>query len=177
MGTNDIDEALEYLLEEEGGWSNHPADRGGATKYGVTQTTFNSWRKKKGRRTESVANLTQDEARDIYREEYWDAAGCDRLPWPVSYITFDAAVNSGVSRAIQWTQEGLGMQADRLVGAKTVSAANRAVDSGDAAALFRILDRRVQFLARLIQKKQDQSVFLLGWWRRTMRVLARSLTS
>jgi lysozyme family protein len=26
---HDLDEALEYLLAEEGGWSNHPADRGG----------------------------------------------------------------------------------------------------------------------------------------------------
>ena len=171
----DLDEALEYLLAEEGGWSNHPADRGGATMYGVTQATYNAWLKAKAKAPASVRNITQAEARELYRQEYWNASGCDRLPWPISYITFDAAVNSGSSRSLKWTQAGLGLVPDGTIGPKTIAAAQAVVASGDGKRILAILDQRITFLARLVQSKPSQSAFLLGWWRRTSRVLARAL--
>lgn len=172
-----LDEALEYLLEEEGGWSNHAADRGGATMYGVTQATYNSFRKGKGRPQQTVRKITHAEAREVYETLYWKAAGCDQLPWPISYITFDAAVNSGPKRAVGWTQSGLRLKADGVVGPNTIAAAQRVVQEGDGKALLAILDARVEFLARLVQSKPSQAAFLLGWWRRTMRVLARAVLS
>ena len=119
--------------------------------------------------------MPQDEARVLYREEYWNAAGCDKLPWPISYITFDGAVNSGVSRSVKWMQAGLGLASDGKVGPRTISAAQEVVDQGDGKKILEILDQRVTFLARLVQSKPSQSAFLLGWWRRTMRVLAKAL--
>ena len=74
-----LDQALEWLLEEEGGWSDHPADRGGKTMYGVTQGTYTAWRKKRGRPEASVRSLSKAEAREIYENEYWNAAGCDSI--------------------------------------------------------------------------------------------------
>lgn len=174
---SDLDRALEYLLEEEGGWSDHPADRGGATMYGVTQGTYTAWLKKQGKPSRSVKNISHDEARKLYESEYWKAAGCDKLPWPISYMTFDAAVNSGAGRAVKWTQEGLRLVPDGAVGPKTTAAAQKVVDEGDGKRLLAIVDARVTFLARLVQSKPSQSAFLLGWWRRTQRVLARALLS
>ena len=58
---HDLDEALEYLLEHEGGWSNHAADRGGATMYGVTQATYNAYCKQKGKTSKTVRGITKDE--------------------------------------------------------------------------------------------------------------------
>src|SRR3546814_12128772 len=81
------------LFRSEGGWSNHPADRGGATMYGVTQTTYNGWRKKKSRPRQSVRSISKAEAYELYESEYWKAAGCHNLPWPISYLVFDGAVN------------------------------------------------------------------------------------
>lgn len=170
-----LNKALEWLLEEEGGWSNHPADRGGKTMYGVTQGTYASWRKKKGRAAASIRNISKEEAREIYESEYWNAAGCDRLPWPISYLTFDAAVNSGPSRAVRWTQSGLGIKADGLVGKGTVAAANQAIAQSDGETILRIVDQRVQFLVALVRKTPSQLVFLLGWMRRMQRVLGRAL--
>jgi len=172
---HDLDEALEYLLEHEGGWSNHKADRGGATMYGVTQATYNAYRKQKGKPSQTVRNITKDEVRDLYVTMYWKAAGCDKLPWPISYLTFDAAVNSGPKRAVGWTQSGLRLKPDGVVGPNTIAAAQKVVQEGDGKALLSIVDRRVEFLARLVQSKPSQAAFLLGWWRRTMQVLARSL--
>jgi lysozyme family protein len=172
-----LDDALEYLLAEEGGWSNHPADTGGATMFGVTQGTYDAYRLAKSLKKQTVRNITQAEAREIYDVNYWRAAGCDRLPWPISYMTFDAAVNSGPSRAVRWTQEGLGQKSDGKIGPLSIEAANQAVDRGQGSLLLAIVDKRAEFLARLVQSKTSQSVFLLGWWRRTLRVLGRALTS
>lgn len=170
-----LEQALDWLLEEEGGWSNHPADRGGATMYGVTQSTYNAWRKKKGRPSQSVSKISKEEAKELYNEEYWKAASCDKLPWPISYLVFDAAVNSGVKRAILWLQTGLHCQPDGVVGSATIRAAEQAVSSGNTSALLGIVDARTVFLARLIQSKPSQAAFLLGWWRRTQRLLVRAL--
>lgn len=170
-----LDEALDHLLAEEGGWSNHPADRGGATMYGVTQATYSAWRKKKKRVAQSVARISKEEARELYNEEYWEAASCDKIPWPISYMTFDAAVNSGIKRAVQWTQGGLGVKADGQIGPASIARCNSVVTNGEAHALLAIVDKRAEFLARLVQRTPSQAAFLLGWWRRTLRVLARSL--
>lgn len=171
-----LDRALEYLLRHEGGWSNHPADRGGATMFGVTQGTYDEYRKLKKLAKKSVKNITKDEAHDLYDILYWRAARCDRLPWPISYMTFDASVNSGVSRGVRWTQAGLGVGADGQVGPNTIAAANQAIAAGDAGKLLSIMDQRATFLARLVQRTPSQAAFLLGWWRRVMEVLAAALT-
>lgn len=172
-----LEKSLEWLLEEEGGWSNHKADRGGATMYGVTQATYTDWRKRVGRPAQSVRNITKDEAFELYEIMYWRAAGCHQLPWPISYLVFDAAVNSGVSRGIRWMQGGLGVEADGKIGPKTLAAANKAVADGDGRKLMAIIDQRVTFLARLVQRDSSQAAFLLGWWRRTVQVIARALTT
>ena len=174
---HDLDEALGYLLDEEGGWSNNKNDRGGATMYGITQGTYTQWRKDKKKAPTQVRNITQDEARELYRELYWNAAGCDKLAWPISYMVFDGAVNSGPSRSVRWLQAALGLPLDGKVGPKTTLAAQQVVDAGDGKKILAILDQRVAFLARLVQASNSQATFLLGWWRRTLRVLARSLLS
>jgi lysozyme family protein len=174
---DDLEKSLDYLLEEEGGWSNHPSDKGGATMYGVTQATYNAWRRKKKRSQQSVRSITQAESKELYKEEYWNAAYCDKLPWPINYMTFDAAVNSGVSRAVRWTQGGLGLKPDGVIGNQSILRAEEVLRNGEARALVAIVDKRVEFLARLVQKSPSQADFLLGWWRRTQRVLGRALIS
>jgi lysozyme family protein len=99
------------------------------------------------------------------------------LPWPISYLTFDAAVNSGVSRGIRWTQAGLGLKQDGQVGQATIAAAQKVVSEGDSSKILAIVDARVEFLARLVQRTPSQADFLLGWWRRTLRVFGRAILS
>jgi lysozyme family protein len=173
-----LDDALEFLLAEEGGWSNHPADTGGATMYGVTQAVYDDYRTRlKKQVKQSVKKITKAEARELYDVLYWRAASCERLPWPLSYVVFDAAVNSGVSRGVRWLQAGLKLEQDGKVGPKTVAAAQKVVEEGDSQTLLAVVDARVEFLARLVQRSPSQAAFLLGWWRRTMRVLTRALLS
>lgn len=93
----------------EGGWSDHPADPGGKTMYGITEAVYHAWLRAKGRATKPVRNITRAEALEIYRANYWaPTAGRYRLRPGVDLATYDAGVNAGVSRAIQWLTKAQG---------------------------------------------------------------------
>lgn len=92
----------------EGGWSNHPADPGGKTMYGVTEAVFHAWLKSQGKAARAVRTIALAEAEAIYRGEYWAKAGCDTLAPGVDLAVYDAAVNSGVSRSRGWLLKAIG---------------------------------------------------------------------
>lgn len=117
--------ALSLVLKMEGGWSNHPKDKGGATNQGITLKTYQQaidlhlipHPNKKlidGLRTISVADV-----RTIYHHQYWQKSHCSCLPEPLAIIHFDAAVNHGVSRAIKFLQEVSGADIDGEWGPQT----------------------------------------------------------
>lgn len=85
----------------EGGWSDHPADPGGKTMYGVTQATFDAWRDLIGKRRASVRTLTRREAEEIYYRNYWRPVGGETLDHGVDGATYDYGVNSGPARALK----------------------------------------------------------------------------
>ena len=47
MYDKNFEKIVQLVFGSEGGFSNHPNDRGGRTNYGVTQSTYNGWRRKK----------------------------------------------------------------------------------------------------------------------------------
>jgi lysozyme family protein len=51
---SEFERALQRVLAHEGGFSNHPKDPGGATMKGVTQATYDAWRKSEGLPPQSV---------------------------------------------------------------------------------------------------------------------------
>ncbi|MCW5720411.1 MAG: secretion activator protein [Devosia sp.] len=91
----------------EGTWSNHPSDPGGKTMYGITEAVFHAWLKKLGRPLRPVRSITKTEALEIYFSDYWLKAGCETLFAGVDLATYDASVNSGVSRGRKWLVVGL----------------------------------------------------------------------
>lgn len=99
---DNFDKCLAITLRYEGAYSNHPDDPGGPTMRGITQREYDTWRKQQGKSTRSVRQLTDDEMRAIYRTQYWDAVAADSLVMGLDLCVFDAAVNSGVSRAQKW---------------------------------------------------------------------------
>lgn len=94
----------------EGGWSNHKADPGGKTMYGVTEAVFHAWLKARGMPIRPVRTITMEEAKALYRSNYWKAVGADRLFPGVDLATYDAAVNAGVSRGRKWLLASLDKQ-------------------------------------------------------------------
>jgi lysozyme family protein len=87
---SDFDRAFTFVIGEEGNYSNDPNDPGGETKFGIS---------KRAHPDVDIVNLTEDGAKAIYKRDYWDVLGLDKLPWSVSLCLFDSAVNQGVEAA------------------------------------------------------------------------------
>lgn len=98
---DNFDACLKFTLAYEGGYVNHPADPGGATKYGITRATL-SHELGRAATIADVKNLTIARAGAIYRKKYWALIGGDALPAGVDLMGFDIAVNSGPGLALQW---------------------------------------------------------------------------
>jgi len=149
-----FDTAFALLLGHEGDFSDHPADPGGKTRFGVTEAVAREVGYKGDMR-----ELPLDLAKRIYLERYWKPMRADDLPPGIRYATFDAAVNSGPAQATQWLQRALGVEADGLIGPKTLTA----VYAQDVNALrLRILAQRLRFMTGLT----NWPTFSRGWARR-----------
>lgn len=114
-----FDEAFNLLLLHEGGFSNHAADPGGKTKYGITEAVA----REEGYEGD-MKQLSLTIAQRIYRKNYWDAMRLDQCPPEVRFDLFDAAVNSGVRQATRWAQRILSLKDDGILGPATVQALN-----------------------------------------------------
>lgn len=91
--------ALKFTLAFEGGYSNHPADPGGATMKGVIQRTYDAYRRRKKLPTRTVREITDGELHEIYKTGYWDEVNGDGLEPGVDGAMFDYGVNSGPAAA------------------------------------------------------------------------------
>ena len=164
-------EALQKLLEHEGGFVDHPADPGGMTNLGVTKKVWEEW---VGHPVDEKAMraLTPATVAPLYRAKYWDKIKGDDLPTGVDYTVFDAAVNSGPGRAAKWLQACVGVEPDGGIGPKTLAAVN-AMDPAELIEAY--AKRRLSFLLDL----PHWGTFGKGWTRRVAEVqsTASSMTA
>lgn len=141
-----------FLWEWEGTtYEDDPDDRGGATKFGIDQRSHPDV---------DIRNLTDEQAKEIYRKDYWAKIKGGELPEKLAVVMMDIAVNNGTGRAIKWVQQMFGVVADGVIGPITIRA-TEAVNSADIRAL---LDRREQFYKDIAKGRQAK--FLKGWLRR-----------
>lgn len=106
MAAGNFEHCVNVILGYEGGLSNHPADPGGLTKYGISKTFHPDV---------DVENLTLEQAKQIYKDEYWDAAGCEDLPEPLDFAVFDASVQHGSYTAKQMLKNAAGMWENMII--------------------------------------------------------------
>ena len=149
-----FDQAFDILLKHEGGYSDHAADPGGKTRFGITEAVA----REAGYRGD-MRELPLDLAKQIYKARYWNAVRAEELPEAIRYAVFDAAANSGPSRAIRWVQRAVGVKDDGIIGPVTLAAV-RAADPERL--LRRILAQRLRFMAGL----SIWPTFGRGWARR-----------
>lgn len=133
---SDFAKAMEFVLKAEGGYTLDPNDPGGETMFGVSRNRWPNWPgwavvdAKKGD-PEFPANLNADQAlietaKTFYEQNFWKACHCDELPAAFAISIFDTAVNQGISVAIRLLQITLGVDADGIIGPKTIAAAHNA---------------------------------------------------
>lgn len=161
------DIALPFVLDQEGGYSDDPEDKGGATMHGITQATYDAWRKFRGQESQPVKKISDFEVSSIYATEFWNKAGCQTLPDAVGLVVFDAAVQHGPAKSVKFLQEALGVDADGKCGAKTLEAIREEAIVGRLDELIEdCLRLRVQFYDGIVQRDPAQKKFHKGWMNR-----------
>lgn len=160
--------AVEKVLKTEGGYVDHPDDKGGATNFGITEQTLAQFRGTPVSH-DDVRNLTKDEAIAIYEKFYWKPMGLDQVTKPkIATILFDQAVNRGMAGATRSIQRVLGLKVDGKIGPVSILAINACSETSICLALFE--DAQLQYVD-IVQKNPLQVVFLEGWIRRTHSLL------
>lgn len=160
-------ESIAFVLRQEGGYSNHPADKGGPTMYGITIADVRKYYKANATAAD-VRALPLEAAKIIYQKNYWTPVRGDDLPAGLDVCTFDSAVNSGVGRANLWLGYAIGSPAkDYPTLAKQ---AGSVTDIPKSVKSF--CAKRLSFLHGL----SNWSVFGKGWGRRVSELQALALS-
>lgn len=154
-----FDTAFQNVIGVEGGYVNNKNDNGGETKFGISKRAYPNL---------DIAELTLDEAKQIYKRDYWDRIKGDQLPYALAEFVFDYAVNSGVITAIKALQRSVGALPDGVIGPKTIAC----VQQKGALQTVRIMfvDR-----AMLFAHHEDLEEFGHGWFARLFDVTERFL--
>jgi lysozyme family protein len=165
-----FERAFAIVVGEEGVYSTDRKDRGNwtsgkvgegtfkGTKYGIAAHVYPDL---------DIPSLTLDQARAIYRRDYWDRVRGDDLPWAWALSVFDAAVNMGVGTATRMMQDALGVMVDGRIGPRTIAAAQAADDR-----------KLARFFARRAKRYSELSTFGLYWdgWLTRSFVIAMEAT-
>lgn len=167
-----VKKMIDDILRREGGFVDHPADRGGATKYGITQKTLSKYIGRDALRSE-VEGLSEEVARDIYERNYYVGPRIDRLPEMIQPFVFDCAVNHGPRRAIKFVQSVCNqagctppLSVDGAMGPNTRKGAEWAVREMGDVFLKALLEERRNFYRLIVERRPSQQVFLAGWMNR-----------
>jgi lysozyme family protein len=172
----DVTRMIDEVIGREGGYSNHPADRGGATRWGVTEAVARAH----GYRGD-MRHYPRDEAVAVYRRLYWIRPGFDRiaaLSPAVAAELFDTGVNMGPEVAAGFLQRALNalnrnekdyadIAVDRRVGDRTVAALAGYLKTrgkvGEAVLLKALDALQGERYMRLAEQRPANEAFLYGW--------------
>lgn len=153
--------AIKKVIIHEGGSkiTDDPNDSGGLTKYGISQKAYPGL---------DIRNLTEAQAIAIYKRDYWDRIGGDKiLSYNVAYALFDQAVNRGVSSALKIAQKVAGVSQDGKLGTNTLNAINAI---SEKSFLEKFLAFAIQEYKDLAAARPKDQKFLRGWLNRVTSI-------
>lgn len=169
-----FDKALEHTLGNEGDYSDEPADRGGATRYGITEATARA-----NGYTGEMRELPLAFAKGVYRRSYWERLRLDDVAaWdePAALELFDSAVNCGPETVARWLQRALNalnrnqglypdITEDGRVGPQTLGCLAFLTGPADRAVLRKMLDcQQGAHYLELMRRDPTQRTFARGWF-------------
>jgi lysozyme family protein len=168
---------IEALIDREGGYVDHPADKGGPTCFGITEAVARAHGY-----AGPMRQLPRDEAAAIYERLYWSRPGFDevaRRSPRVAAELFDTGVNMGPAVAATFLQRALtalnrngrdypDLIPDGRIGSVTLAALDGFLGirgrTGGEAVLLRALEAlQGERYLRLAERRPANEVFLYGW--------------
>jgi lysozyme family protein len=174
--TMDIDDLIDGVIDREGGFVDHPADRGGATNWGITQAVA---------RAEGYAGamrgLPRGTAAAIYARLYWLKPGFDTVAARAPNIAaelFDTGINMGPAVATGFLQRALNalnrgatdypdLVPDGVVGPRLLAALDaflaRRGKGAEAVLLKAIEALQGERYVALAERRPANEAFLYGW--------------
>lgn len=162
-----IDNFLESLIKREGGYVDNPLDKGGATKYGITQRTLDTYQKEfPDIRYTEVEALPVELAKVIYSKVYFDDLGLGKIPdTALCELVFDCSVLHPYRLGIKWLQRACGVLDDGIIGRQTLEALD---EKGSLKVHKDIIEQRIYYMVSIVCDHPSQVVFLKGWLARAM---------
>ena len=171
-----IDSLIAELIDREGDFSDHPADRGGPTRWGITQAVA-----RRHGYSGDMRRFPRARAEAIYRAEYWTRPRLDavaaRAP-KVAAELFDTGVNMGVAVAGGFLQRALNalnrgardypdLAQDGRIGERTLAALDGFLRvrgrSGETVLLKAVEALQGERYLRLAESRPANEAFLYGW--------------
>lgn len=177
-----FDKCVDIVFRFEGGFSDYAEDRGGKTKYGITESTMLLAYQKGIVTCKSIYDLTLEDAKKIYRAEYWEKCRCYEMPVPIDLCVFDASVNCGVRASGKFLQTALNiylelkgnntmLKIDGIIGDKTINIAKYINNISDIQFVCsRINDERIAYYLDICKRNKSQMAFLSGWIKRVLEL-------
>lgn len=175
---------VDAVIGREGNYSNHPADKGGPTRWGVTQQVARAY----GYAGDMRA-FPRDRAVAIYQEAYWFAPRLDQVAaryWEVAAELFDIGVNMGVGVAATFLQRVLNVMnqeaahygdlvTDGRLGAVSIAALDayrqHRGEEGGARLLEAIRSLRGARYIEICEARPANEAFAYGWFGRMVEML------
>lgn len=173
MPRKSIEQMIADLIAVEGGLSDHPADKGGPTMYGVTQTVARA-----NGYTGQMRDMPRAIAENIYRKRYFVDPGFDRvylLSPLIAEEMFDTGVNMGTAVPGPWLQRFLNvfndsktdLTVDGVIGPATIVALrlflNKRGSDGEQVMVRGLNCMQGSRYLELAEKRQPNRAFIYGW--------------
>lgn len=172
----DIDKEIEALIAREGEYSDHPSDRGGPTRWGVTEVEARAHGY-----TGDMRQYPKESARELYLHKYWIAPQFHLVAqrsWDLAGELFDTGVNMGPKTAGKMLQRVLNVlnrragaypdvEVDGDIGKMTLYALDRLIVARGTAVVtlvFNMLNalQSCRYI-EIAERDQTQEDFEFGW--------------
>ncbi len=170
------DEIFDEVLGKEGGYVNHPDDKGGPTKWGITEKVARAHGY-----LGDMRNLTRGQALEILEADYWYGPRFDQvanLSPDIAAELCDTGVNMGPSVASKMFQRWLNvfnqkgtlypdMDVDGLIGPRTINALRAYLSKrggdGELVMLTALNCTQGELYLELAEKREANQSFVYGW--------------
>ncbi|WP_304635519.1 glycoside hydrolase family 108 protein [Pseudoalteromonas sp.] len=145
---------LEGGFRADGGLNDKASDRGGLTKYGISQRAYQKL---------DIKNLTLAHAIRIYHRDYWRTMYCEQCPQSIAFMLLDGAVQHGAPSMTFLTQRQVNAKPDGRMGPKTLAAI---LERPILSTTVLLSVNRGRKYARICSSDPSQKPNLEGWYNR-----------